>query len=441
MKTLGEYYDLYLKTDVLVLSDVFDNFRSTCLKNYGFDAVHYFLSPGLAWDAMLKMTGVELKLMQEREMHDIIYKGIRGGICNISHKYAVANNIYIPETYDKNLPLSFISYLDMNNLYGTAMSEPLPEKEFTFLSPEQVGNFDLMNVSDDGPMGFILEVDINYPYELHDTQSDYPLCCKATSVRPEELSPYTRSLAKTLKVNPTDCRKLIGNLRRRERYAVHYRNLKLYVSLGMKVTKIHRIISFQQSRFLKRYIDFNTEQRKKANNDFEKHFFKLMNNAIFGKTLESLRKHLDFKLAPEGIKFKKLVAKPNFKLFKIFSGDLVGVHMNKTEIKLVKPTYVGFSILDLSKTFKYDFYYYKIVKRYGSRVKLLMTDTDSFILHVQTPDVYRDMEEDIDAYDTGDYPQNHFAYNVKNKKVFRKMKDELNGRPVQVFVELRPKMY
>ena len=441
LKTLGEYHDLYLKTDVLVLSDVFENFRTTCMKNYELDAAHYFSSPGLAWDAMLKMTGVELELMQEREMHDIIDKGIRGGICNISHKHAVANNIYIPETYNKNLPSSFILYLDMNNLYGTAMSEPLPEREFTFLSSEQVENFDFMNVPDDGPMGFILEVDIDYPHELHDSHSDYPLCCEAMSVQPEELSPYTRSLGEKLKINPTNNRKLICNLKRKEKYAVHCRNLKLYVSLGMKVTKIHRIISFKQSRWLKKYIDFNTEQRKRANNEFEKNFFKLMNNAVFGKTLESLRKHQDVKLVSEGRKFKKLVAKPNFKSFKIFSEDLVGVHLGKTEIKLIKPTYVGFSILDLSKTFMYDFYYNKMVKRYGSSVKLLMTDTDSFIIHVQTPDVYRDMAEDIDAYDTSDYPQNHFAYSVKNKKVLGKMKDELNGRPVQEFVGLRPKMY
>ena len=212
---------------------------------------------------MLKMAGVELELMQEQEMHDIIDKGIRGRICSISHKHAVANNIYIPETFDNNLPSTFILYLDMNNLCGTAMSEPLPEKEFTFLSPEQVENFDFISVSDDGPMGFILEVDVDYPYELHDTHSDYLLCCEATSVQPEELSPYTRSLAEKLLVNPTNCRKLIGNLKCKERYAVHYRNLKQYVTLGMKITKIHRIISFQQGRWLKKYIDFNTEQRKK----------------------------------------------------------------------------------------------------------------------------------------------------------------------------------
>ena len=197
------------------------------------------------------MTGVKLELMQEREMHDIIDKGIRGGICNISHKHAVANNTYISETYNVNRPSSFILYLDMNNLYGMAMSELLPEKEFSFLFQEQIDHFDFMSVSDDAPTGFILEVDIDYPYELHDSHSDYPLCCEAMSVRPEDLFPYTRSLAEKLMVNPTDCRKLIGNLKRKERYAVHYRNLKLYVSLEMKDSKIHRIISFKQSRWLK----------------------------------------------------------------------------------------------------------------------------------------------------------------------------------------------
>ena len=166
-----------------------------------------------------------------------------------------------------------------------------------------------------------------------------------------------------------------------------------------------------------------------------------MNNAVFGKMLESLRKHQDVKIVPEGRKFKKLVAKSTFKSFKIFSEDLVGVHVSKTEIKLVKPTYIGFLILDLSKTFMYDFYNNKMVKRYGSRVKLLMTDTDSFIIHVQTSDIYRDIIKDLEAYDTSDYPPNHFAYSNKNKKVLGKMKDELNIRPVREFVSLRSKMY
>ena len=174
-----------------------------------------------------------------------------------------------------------------NNLYGTAMCESLPEKEFDFLLDEQAAAFDFMSVPDDGPEGYILEVDLEYPEELHGAHSDYPLCPESAVIEPNDLSPYTVSLAEKLGVKPSGCRKLLGTLKGKERYALHYRNLKLYVRLGMRVKKIHRVISFTQSRWLKPYIDFNTDQRKKAANEFEKDFFKLMNNSVFGKTMVS----------------------------------------------------------------------------------------------------------------------------------------------------------
>ena len=438
---IGEYHDLYLKTDVLLLADTFEQFRAVCLKNYKLDAAYYYSSPGLAWDAMLKMTKVRLELMQDREMHCIVDKGIRGGICCISRKHAAANNPLIEETFDPSKPTSFILYLDMNNLYGAAMIEPPPEKEFDFLLDEQIASFDLMSVPDDGPIGYILEVDIDYPSELHDTHNDYPLCPVSQVINIKDLSPYTISLANKLGIKPTGYKKLIANLQPKERYSVHYRTLKLYVKLGMKITKIHRIISFTQSRWLKKYIDFNTEQRKNAKNEFEKNFFKLMNNSVFGKTMENIRKHQRVELVPDGHRFKRLACKPNFKSFKIFSSDLVAVHMTKTVIKLTKPTYVGLSILDLSKSFMFAFHYENIVKKYGERSKLLMTDTDSLVYFIETADVYKDMLDDLDSYDTSDYPKTHFAYSEKNKKVLGKMKDEYNGCPVKEFVGLRPKMY
>ena len=167
------------------------------------------------------------------------------------------------------------------------MCESLPEKEFDFMTEEQLATFDFLSVPDDAPEGYILEVDLECPADLHDAHSDYPLCPESTIVRPEELSPYTVSLAEKLGVKTSGCRKLVGTLKRKERYTLHYRNLKLYVRLGMRLTKIHRAISFTQSRWLKPYIDFNTEQRKMAANEFEKDFFKLMNNSVFGKTMVS----------------------------------------------------------------------------------------------------------------------------------------------------------
>ena len=373
-------------------------------------------------------------------MHVIVDKNIRG-MCCILHKHAVASNPLLGESYDASRSNSFILYLDMNNLYGTAMCEPLPKKDFDFLLKDQIVNFDVNSIPDDFPTGYILEVDIDYPSHIHEVNSDFPLCPQSLVVIPDDLSLYIKSLASKLGIKPGMCKTLIFDLRSKEQCELHYRNLKLYTRLGIVVTKIHRIISFTQSRWLKPYIDFNTERRQKASNDFEKYFFKLMNNAVFGKTMENIRKHMDIKLVPDGRKFNRLTSKPNFKSFKIFSNDLVGVNMAKAETKLVKSTYVGMSILDLWKTFIFTFHYDNIKQRYGDNAKLLMTDTDSLVYHIKTGDVYEDMLQERVAYDTSEYPTSHKLFSVKNKRVLGKMKDEYKGSPIKEFIGLRPKMY
>ncbi len=361
------------------------------------------------------------------------------------------------------------------SLYGTAMCESLPERSFEFMPEHEATTFDYTSVPDDGPTGYILEVDLEYPKHLHDSHSDYPLCPESTAVNVNELSPYSRSLADKLGIQPTGkCRKLIANLKDKKRYVLHYRNLKLYTRLGMVVTKIHRVLSFTQSKFLKAYIDFNTSQRKKATTDFAKDFFKLMNNSVFGKvgyaphacvyncnnmlcrcymsvcvcvcvcgqTMENVRKHVDLRLVTTEKRLRKLTSQPNFRSFKIFSEQLVGVSMSKKEVRLDKPTYVGMSILDLSKLYMYQFHYDKIMTKYGpERVKLLMTDTDSLVYHVITDDYYKDMIDDLDAYDTSDFPTDHPAHSRKHCKALGKMKDEYASRPIQQFVGLRSKLY
>jgi hypothetical protein len=322
------------------------------------------------------------------------------------------------------------------------MIESLPEKFFYFEPKDRVDTFDFLTVPDDGPIGHILEVDLEYPPELHDKHNDYPLCPESMEIRGEDLSPYTKLLSEKLGINPTKtCKKLVSNLCHKQKYVLHYRNLKQYVRLGMRVTKIHRVLTFTQSKWLKPYIEFNTECRKQATNDFEKNFFKLMNNAVFGKTIENVRKRQNVKLVNDGRKFRRLTSRPNFKSFKIFNEDLVAVHSTKIEVKLDKPTYVGLSVLDISKLFMFSFHYDYIMKKYNTRAKLLMTDTDSLIYKVETSDVYADMLAKSDLFDTSDYPSNHFIYSVNNKKKLGMMKDEYCGKSIKEFVGLRPKMY
>jgi hypothetical protein len=442
MTTMGDYHDLYLKTDVILLADVYENFRNVCLSAYGLDPLHYLTSPALAWDACLKMTGVNLELITDPDMYLMIEKGIRGGISTIPHRFSRANNPYL-EDYDPTLPTTYIIYLDANNLYGWAMSQPLPTDCFQFLTEQQMNELDVLSIPDDSDIGYILEVDLEYSVQCHDLHADYPLAPEHLTVTRDMLSPFCTNLANDFNLSADKVKKLIPNLRNKEKYIVHYRNLKQYVELGMNLTQIHRVISFNQRLWLKTYIDINTEKRKAAKDDFEKDFFKLMNNSVFGKTMENIRNRADVTFANSGNQLKKLVAKPAkpaFHACKIFGDFLAAVELLKTNLKLDKPIYVGFSILDLSKTLMYSFHYGYIKTKYG-QAKLNFTDTDSLCYTIETVDIYRDMEQDIDLFDTSDYDQNHFLFSNTNKKVLGKFKDETAGKPPREFVGLRSKMY
>ena len=440
IQTLGEYSDLYVLSDTLALADVFENFRNLCLNAYGLDAAHFYTAPGLAWQAALRCTGVQLELLTDIDQHLFIENGLRGGISMISRRHAQANNPYI-SGYDPSKDKTYIMYLDANNLYGWAMSQPLPTHGFDWLNETEIRSIDFTKVQDDAKEGYILEVDLEYPIDVHDQHADYPLAPEHLKVTPDMLSPYAKSLADELELKESFTPKLVPNLNDKNKYVVHYRNLKQYISLGMKLTKIHRVLLFQQSPWLKSYIDFNTERRKQAKNDFEKDFYKLMNNAVFGKTMENLRKRIKIELVNNQKRARKLSMKPSFHGFRIFNEDLVGVHMNIEKLYLNRPIYVGFSILDMSKTLMYDFHYNHIKKMYGSSATLLFTDTDSLAYVIQTNDIYEDMMNFIDLYDTSDYPNHSQLFSLKNKKIIGKMKDETYGNPIHAFVGLKSKMY
>ena len=187
IQSLGEYHDLYCLTDVLLLADVFENFREVCYRHYGLDPANFYTSPGLAWQACLKMTGQRLELLTDLDMHLFIEKGLRGGISMISNRYSEANNPYL-STYNQTSPSKYIMYLDANNLYGWAMSQPLPTHGFHWTEP-----VDVTEVPDDASEGYILEVDLDYPSHLHDMHNDYPLAPEKRVIDKSMLSPYCRA--------------------------------------------------------------------------------------------------------------------------------------------------------------------------------------------------------------------------------------------------------
>ena len=440
LKNMGEYHDLYLASDILLLADVFENFRKTCLKYYKLDPCHYFTSPGSSWDAMLKMTNIKLELMTDIDMFQFIEKGLRGGISYIANRYGKANNKYMKE-YDEMAPSKYIMYLDANNLYGWAMSQYLPTGGFRWMTEKQINKIDLAKYKEDSKKGLILEVDLEYPEELHDPHNDYPLGPEKIKVTDNMLSKYCKDIAKKYNISTGLVHKLIPTLSNKKNYVLHYRNLQLYLSLGLKINKIHRVLEFNQSPWLKQYIDFNTEKRKNAKNDFEKDFFKLMNNSVFGKTMENIRKRVDVRLVTDENKLLKLASKPTYVSSKIFNENLVAVHKIKETLTLNRPAYVGMCILDLSKTLMYDFHYNYIKNNYGDKARLLFTDTDSLTYEIEAEDVYQDFWNDKDKFDNSDYPESSQYFDKANKKVIGKFKDEAAGVPICEFVGLRFKMY
>ena len=440
LQTMGEYHDLYLKSDILLLADVFENFRRTCIQYYKLDPCHYFTSPGLSWDAMLKMTNIKLELMTDINMFQFIEKGMRGGISYIANRYGKANNKYMKE-YDEKAPSKYIMYLDANNLYGWAMSQYLPTGNFRWMTEKQISKLNVARYNENSEKGLILEVDLEYPKELHNLHNDYPLAAEKVCVNKNMLSDYCKKIATKYNISTGLVHKLIPTLSNKEKYVLHYRNLQMYIDLGLKLKKIHRVLEFNQSPWLKQYIDFNTQKRSQAKNAFEKDFFKLMNNSVFGKTMENIRKRVDVRLITDGKKLLKMSSKPTFVCSKIFNEDLVAVHKIKEVLTLNRPAYVGMCILDLSKTLMYDFHYNYIKQKYGDKAKLLFTDTDSLTYEIETEDVYQDFWNDKDKFDNSDYPESSQYFSKANKKVIGKFKDEAAGMPIKEFIGLRSKMY
>ena len=443
IQNLGEYHDLYLMTDVYLLTDVFENFRDVCLNYYGLDPASYITLPNFSWNVFLYKTGVRLEHIHIQEMYEMIEKGLRGGMTQCSHKLVEANNKYMKEDYDKSKPSSFISYLDANNLYGLAMCKKLPLNNFKW-HYNKIDEKKIMKYSDDGDVGYILEVDLEYPKELHDLHKDYPLAPEIMTVNENMLSSVQKEIHKYYydkEASDEKTNKLILNVMDKKKYVLHISALKFYLKHGLKLKKVHRAISFYQSDFLKPFVEFNTEKRKQAKNEFEKDLFKLMNNSVYGKTMENVRNHIDFELVNNPVRFQKLVNTPTYKHRHIINENLVGVEKEKHTVELNKPIYMGMSILDYSKIHMYSFYYDIHKPKYDDKIKLVYTDTDSYVIKVDTEDLYEDLKEINDYTDFSDYPVEHPNYDKTNKKVLGKFKDEMNGKIISKFIGLKPKSY
>ena len=324
----------------------------TCIKVYELDPAHFLSAPGLASQACLKKTELKLELLTDVDMLLMVEKGIRGGICHVVHIYAKANNTYMKD-YNQDEEKLFFEYLDASNFYGWAMSEPLPVDGFDRIKDlSKIDEYFIKNYNENSDKGYILEVNVEYPKNLHDLHSDLQF------------------LPERMKIDK--CKKLVCNLYDKKSYIVHIRSLKQALNHGLTFKKVHRVIQFHQEAWLKLYIDMNTELGKRAKNYFEKDFFKLINNSVFGKTVENVRKHSNIKLV---------------------TTNLLAIVMKQTKVKMNKPVYLGLSILEISKTLMYEFWHDYMKLKYNNNVKLCYMDTNSFIMHIKTEDFYKEIKK------------------------------------------------
>ena len=432
-KTLKEYTSLYLKLDVLLLADVFESFRLTSLEYNKLDPLQYLTIPSLSWDACLKRTQVKLDILKDLNILSKFEMNIRGGVSFVSHRYAKANNKYM-NNYDSLKPERHIFYMDMNNLYGKEMSEYLPQSRFKIVDSLTETGKDLIEfvekhiteIPDNLECGFFIGVDLEYPTNLHDEHKDFPLAAEHFNG------------------------KLCLTLNDKIKYGTDYRCLKFYINNGLILKKIHYIILYNQIDWMRSYIEFNTQKRKEAKSQIEKDFYKLLNNSIYGKTIENIRKRKDIKACVDGEQVAKKIRNPLYKHRTVIDENLVLVHMRKNKLIYDKPIYVGCIILELAKLRMYKFWYEVLKKKFGNKIRLLYHDTDAFVIEFIECNPYEFMLENREWFDISKYPKDHFIFDnlteeeIKEWKnmtsnVLGKMKDEAEGEIIEEYIGLRSK--
>ena len=373
-ETMMDYHDLYLMCDVLTLCAAFEEFRTVCLKsprkevdpatrfsgqlqllvvepgNYELDPAHYVSAPHLSWDAMLKCTGCKLELITDPTMYQLLQNNMRGGVCMISQRYARANNKYLGNSYDPQKETTYIVDIDANNLYGKAMSFPLPFSGFEWLLPEQWAQINWLEQLEKQDIGYFVTWDLEYPADLHEEHNDYPMGPERIEITANFLSPKQVEIARHYsRGRGQKSVKLLPSLMTKKNYCVHYLNLQFYIRHGLKLVKIHNVIRFKQSSWLAPYIEKNQHLRASAQNELEKDFFKLMNNAVYGKTCENLSKRTDIRLVTDRKEAMDLASKPHCINARDFGEQMVGIELLKVNQIINKPFYVGFAVLELSK--------------------------------------------------------------------------------------------
>ena len=418
-----------MKSDVLLLACVFEKFIKVSVNEFGINPLYCISLPGYTWQCGLEYTGINLQTLQDKDMILLLENDIRGGISS------VMGDRYVQS--DKNKK---ILYVDANNLYGHSMSQPLPFDELKF--DNNIKLEDILNTPDDSNIGYFVEVDMAYPNNMKEKTKNFPFAPVNKKIDPDKFSDYMKEIKPDTYIQT---KKLICDWSDKKNYLVQYRMLNFYPRHGMIVDKVHNMISFKQSMWLKNYINFNTQRRNQAVNDFEKDFYKLLNNAFYGKTMENVRNRLKIKFVKKD-DYREIIKQQSKLTFngihKLYE-NCVSYTFKQNEVLMDKPIYLGFTLLELSKLLMYETYYDMLQPYFGQEnIQLHYMDTDSFVLSVNTKDIIKDLKNLEDIFDFSNLDENHDLFSKKNQKLIGNFKIETPKIIwIDKFVCLRSKMY
>ena len=417
---LQDYMQVYLKLDVFLLADVFERFRIKSMEEDGLEPLAFFGIPGMSWASAIKMLKHNVELIQDDEMYRFFEGGIRGGITFINRHHA------------KTTLKEALLYVDINNLYGWALSQKLPYSKFEWVDDIEEIRKIIQLVKDnhlDGDTGYSLEVDLHVPNSIMDKLDDLPIApvleCPPNSKVPKLLLTHKDKL----------------------NYVVHSKLLSFWLSLGVQLIKVHRVVKYQQAPVFADYVKLNTEKRALSTNKFDKDFYKLKNNSLYGKTVENLKKRLNLRIVNnDETRLVTYTSSPYFRRSMKIDDNLIGVLLNKEEIVLDRPSYIGQTVLDLSKLRMYQLQYQDLEKyrqEFNCEIKIVAGDTDSFFLKCKNVDLDQLLKkmQDDGQLDTSNYPADHPLYSTTVENKLGLYKDEACGKRFKEWIFLRPKCY
>ena len=436
-QNLEDYTRLYVRGDCYQLAEAVLDLRRHVKKEFGLDMTHYVSLPQLTKDALLKTSGVQIDYMRDLDMINMVRKNIRGGLSYVGTRHLDVDQA----SKEAGTPVTCL-FVDSNNLYGGAMKFAMPTGDYRWLEKQEIDNITLDMISDDAPKGFIFEVTLDYPEELHRQHSAFPLAPHQMDITEDMLSPYAMNAMRTLSGKEKyKAGKLVSTFLRREKYVCHGLNLKLYLSLGMKLIAIHRVMTFSQAPFIKPYIERCTRRRAQAKTKTASNLAKILSNSLFGKFIENGLNRMDVAFIRNRGKALRYNTNPRLKGSMIVNESFSVAFLRKASIELNQCWAVGFSILDISKYMMQSLFYSGIQPLFPSGVSMLVTDTDSFLIAVRAANSQAALRTMSPLMDFSNLPSDHKLFTEDRKFLTGFLKSETGEKEIQEVVGLRSKVY